>query len=139
MKKILSFLLLSCMLLSCSKDAFKPYSTRVVGTWHISDINRTGFGGNISDLPFQSGTFTFNNNGSMTYVDAQGGQYNGSWDISERYYDDGYHKTLDIVVVNFTTQQILREYYEEMDFRSTDHFVVKVVDGWHSYTTHFRR
>jgi hypothetical protein len=134
-------LLFSALLITgCSKDIFKRYEKRILGTWHIVDINRTGIGGSTNELPFQPGTITFNEDRSLTYVSPAGDLYQGHWDIDKDFeYDDNAIRTLQLTVVDFNTQRILTEFYEEVNFRGTDHFVAKVKTGLQIYVTHFRR
>jgi len=141
MKKIytLSVLLSFVLFLGCSKDFLKKYDKRIIGTWRISNVRNFGIGGDTDNLPFNEGTFTFTEGGSLTYVSSANVTYQGSWDIVKKYRDDETLRSLRITAVNFTTQQILSEYYDDMNFASTDHFKANITSLFHTYVTHFRR
>lgn len=141
MKKIyvLNVFLFSFLLYSCSKDFLKSYDKRIVGTWRISDVNRIGLGGSTSDLPFTNGTFTFYANGSMDYLNSSNVVFKGSWDIVKKTKDEDRVRGLQITAVDFANQQVLSQYYDDMNFLSTDHFKTSINLNFHSYVTHFRR
>lgn len=130
-----SFILLS----SCSKDFLKSYDRRIIGTWNITDVDRNGFGGSTSDLPFKDGQFSFSSNGSLTYRDAAGQSFTGTWSIQKKYWNDQTYQSLEIQVVNFTTQEMRSEYYDDINFTSSGHFNARIEQGLHSYVTHYRR
>ena len=142
MKKIYtdSFIFSLLVFFSCSTDFLKSYDKRIIGTWELRDINTTGFGGNADNLPFREGQFIFNADGTMTYTNASGTIYQGQWDIVKKNIDgENVYRSLLVSVTDFSAQHTLTEYYDDMNFRSTDHFVAKVVSGWYTYITHFRR
>ena len=134
------FLLLLLILFSgCSKDILKSYDTRIVGTWRITDVDRIGLGGSTSSLPFTNGTFTFNEDGTLHYVNAANVQYEGNWDIVKKYRDDETTHTLQITAVDYNTRQVLAEFYDDMNFTGTNHFKARVVSTFHTYSTDFKR
>ena len=131
-----SFLLFN----SCSKDIFKSYEERIEGTWELDDINRTGIGGDRDDLPFRDGSFVFTNNGGLTYTTGSGAVFKGSWDMQRGpAADNGTPTSLQITAVNFTTQEIRSEYFEQIQFTGTDKFKAWVRQGWQTYVYHFKR
>ena len=134
-----ALLLISLLFISCSKDFWKSYDDRILGQWHITGVNRVGLGGNTDQLPFRSGTFVFYENGTLTYtVNGQG--FSGSWDIEKRYdQDNEMRRVLKITAVNFSSQQILSQFYDDMIFTGTDHFKAYSQSGFHQFVTHFRR
>ena len=134
-------LLVSAFLVSgCSKDIFKRYEKRILGTWRIVDINRVGIGGSSNELPFQPGTITFNEDRSLTYIAPSGQLFEGNWDIDKDFNnDENSNRMLQLTAVDFNGQRVLTEFYEEMNFRSSDHFVGKINSGLQAYVTHFRR
>ena len=83
MKKCYTLGLLFTLLLlaGCSKDVLKKYDKRIVGTWRIAAINNYSIGGDRDNLAFRSGNFTFNEDGSLSYVDGAGDTYQGNCDI----------------------------------------------------------
>ncbi len=141
MKKIYFSLIAFTLFLfsGCSKDFLKSYDRRIVGTWHISDLNTTGFGGNSDNLPFREGDFTFHDDGTLIYSNA-GITYTGTWNIEKKTnVNETVSQSLEITAVNFNNQSIISEYYDDIDFSSTDHFKAKIEQGLHTYVTHFRR
>lgn len=140
MKKIYSLtILLVFLCCSCSKDFLERYDKRIVGTWRITDVNRVGIGGGYSNLPFQSGAFTFFDNGSLDYTNESGTLYKGTWDIDRRYTDDHTHYQLEVTAVDFAGQHILSETYDDMNFSGTNRFKARIYAGLRTYVTHFRR
>jgi hypothetical protein len=141
MKNIYTLCIFSLLILftSCSKDFLKKYDKRIVGTWRISDVDRFGFGGNIDNLPFTEGSFTFYEDGSLDYVNAANVSYTGSWDIVKKYVDNETLHSLKITAVNYTNMEVLSQYYDDMNFKSTNHFKAKSYSGLHTYVTSFRR
>jgi len=141
MKKIyitfIAFLIL--FFIGCSKDFLKSYEHRIVGTWTITDVNRVGLGGNTENLPFKQGTFNFNEDGSLIYTNASGAVYKGSWDIRKKWTDDKHVQSLQITAVDFVSQNVLTEYYDDLNFTGTNHFKANIITGSHAHVTHFRR
>lgn len=135
----ISLLLCGIMLTNCSKDFLKKYDNRIIGSWRITDVDRFGLGGNIDNLPFTVGTFTFYENGSLTYVNSANITYQGKWDIIKKIFDDQTVHSLSITAVNYANTDALSEYYDDMNFVSTNHFKAKVISGFHTYVTSFRR
>lgn len=140
-KKFTLLVFISLILLAgCSKDFLKKYDKRIIGQWHISDIDRHGFGGDIAYLPFQEGgNFDFRDGGVLIYTDDNNHTYNGSWDIIKKHIDQETIRSLEISVNDFVNQQTLFENYDDMNFVGTDHFKAKSFSGLHTYVTHFRR
>ena len=142
MKKIYSASLLISLLFfsGCSKDILKSYDERIIGDWQITEVNRVGFGGNTDNLPFKDGTFTFKRDGSLTYTNSTGAVYKGSWEIVKKWYDEeDVRRSLQITAVDFTNQNFLSEYYDDMNFTGTNHFKANIIKNFHTYVTHFRR
>lgn len=132
---MITFILLS----GCSKDILKRYENRIIGTWRITDINKFGFGGDTDNLPFRDGTFTFNENGTMTYVNAANVPFNGSWEIRKKIVNGETFRSLQVTAIDFTNQQVLTEYYDDMNFTGTNRFKASVISTLRTYVTHFRR
>ena len=143
MKKIYALALLFFILFqySCSKEPTQSYDERIIGTWKISGVK----GGNISNLPFTGGTFTFYANGSLDYLNAVNTTFKGSWDVIEKevYNEiDNYNETiysLQVFAIDFVNQQVLTQYYDEMEFTSTNSFRAKIISGSRTYETFFER
>ena len=155
MKKLysLTILLSALLFLSCSKDFLKRYEDRIEGTWRLVDVDRLGLGGSTSSVSFRDGLFTFSDNGDLEYVDNSGQTYQGSWDMrrdwvrnrcytnENGYYicDDRYVRSMHITVVNFTTQDIRSEYFDEIIFTGTNRFKAYIYTGFRSYVFRFKR
>jgi hypothetical protein len=141
MKKIYITCNAICLLflLGCSKDFLKSYERRIVGSWLITDVNRVGLGGSTDHLPFKQGTLVFNDDGSLNYTNASGAIYKGSWDIRKKNVDDEKVQSLQITAVDFSNQNVLTEYYDDLTFTGTNHFKATINSGAHTYVTHFRR
>ena len=139
MKKIYFASLAILTLSACSKDFLKRYDDRIEGSWYISKVNRVGIGGNFDDLSFREGSFTFNGDGTLTYTDELGNVSSGSWEIQKRNVNGEVIRTFQVTTVDFNTQQVRAEFYDDMQFRSTNHFVATINTTLRSYVTHFRR
>lgn len=139
MKSIYTFSILLFVLFGCSKDFLKKYENRIIGTWRIADVKRVGIGGNTGNLPFKEGVFTFRENGTLEYTNPANQIFQGTWEIIKKTINEKTIRSLQITAVDFNGQQVLSEYYDDMNFRSTDHFVGNIVYNFHTYITHFRR
>ncbi len=141
MKRIYIFCILFCLVIysSCSKDFLKSYDNRIIGTWTVTDVDRFGLGGSITALPFTSGKFTFHKNGTLNYVNSSNLTFNGNWEIVKKVINDQTVRSLHITAIDFTNQQVLAEYYDDMQFTGTDRFRANIIKGLHTYVTHFRR
>lgn len=124
---------------ACSKDFLKSYERRLTGgTWELYDVNNFGLGGRYN-APFTNGKFTFESGGDVTYVNNQGDTYTGSWDIRDRWQDDNRQQILYVSVINFQTQDVMSEYFDDMQFTGTNRFKAFVNTGGRTYTFKFRR
>ncbi len=136
---LLTFSLL--LFTSCSKDFLKKYDKRIIGTWTLTDVDSRGIGGTVSNLPFQDGTFVFGDEGSLTYTNGAGVAYTGNWDINKNPAagDGGAIHELSINVVDYATQELRSELFENMDFTRTNRFKAYIYSGAHTYVFHFSR
>jgi hypothetical protein len=142
MKKIYTIVFAFTTLLvfnGCSKDILKSYEDRIVGTWELDDVDRVGFGGDNDNLPFHNGTFVFSQGGGLTYTNRAGEVYSGSWDIQRINTSDEVIRSLHVSVVNFTTQDIRSELFEEIRFTGTNKFKCFIRQGLHSWVFKFER
>jgi hypothetical protein len=141
MKKnyILGFLFIVVLLASCSKDVLKSYEKRIIGTWQITNVRNYGIGGNTDNLPFASGSFTFHENGTLEYTNSANVLFKGSWELKKKRMDKNTVHSLQITAVDFTNQQVLSEYYDDINFVGTNHIKATITSTFHSYVTHFRR
>ena len=153
MKKIYPILFTSLIIASCSKDSFKTYEDRLEGKWHLVDTDRRGLGGSLSHLPFTAGDFTFEPGGKLVYNDPSGSVYEGSWDVRHKTVSNGcsidedgnqdcsqqHIRSLHVVAIDFTNQDVKSEDFEEIIFTSANHFKAKIHSGLHAYVFSFRR
>jgi len=139
MKKIYLISIALISLTACSKDFLKRYDDRIQGNWYISKVNCIGIGGDFNELPFREGSFTFNGDGTLTYTDQVGNVSSGTWDIQKRNVNGDVIRTFQITTVDFNTQLVRSEFYDDMQFRSTNHFVATINTSLRSFVTHFRR
>ncbi len=139
-------------LAGCSKDFLKSYDERILDTWQFTDVDRVGFGGNTANLPFTGGTFNFKDGGVLIFTDPSGTVFNGTWDIEKKSIfvqsvdADGNAqlaseqvRTLDIVAVDYASQVIRSEHFDEINFKSTNRFRTRVYAGAHTYVFTFNR
>jgi len=155
MKKIYSFallLLLSFSFFNCSKDFLKPYEDRIIGSWRISDIDSRGWGSS-RNLPFREGIFAFAEDGKLTYTNAAGRIYSGSWDIRKEYNrgncqtddngnrqcDDKRVQKMQLTAVDFAAQEIKTEYFDDIDFTNTNRMKAYIYSGSRTYVYYFIR
>ncbi len=156
MKKLysLAFIVISTLALSgCSKDFLKRYEDRIDGgTWNLTDVDRLG-GGSTSGLSFRDGQFVFLDNGRLEYTNSLGEVYKGNWDIrrnwtrgqcytdedGRNHCDDRYVRSLYITAINFSTQDVISEYFDEIVFTGTNRFKAYIYTGYRSYVFRFRR
>src|SRR5688572_25175112 len=141
MKKIyIAFIpVLIILIAACSKDFLKSYDRRITGgTWELYDVNNFGLGSRYNS-PFSSGKFTFESSGDVTYVNDQGEVYTGSWDIRDSWQGDNRQQTLFVSVLNFQTQDMITEYFDDMQFTGTNRFKAFVYSGGRTYTFKFKR
>ena len=108
-------------------------------TWKIEEINRLGIGGNTDKLAFKEGVFTFNDNGSLTYINSSGNTFQGSWTIEKKYINETLLRSLQITVVDFVNQSVLSEYYDNLSFTGTDRFKAQIIYNFNTYVTKFSR
>lgn len=139
MKKVYFVSFAFMLLAGCSKDFLKRYDDRIVGDWYISKVTRFGVGGNFDDLPYREGQFSFKNDGSLTFTDDSGNVSNGTWDIQKRNINGEVIRTFQVNTVDFNSQVVRSEFYDDMQFRSTNHFVATINNSFRSFVTHFRR
>ncbi len=141
MKKVyyLSGIMIMLLFGGCSKDIFRSFENRIIGTWKITNVNRLGIGGNPENLPFRDGIFTFNSNGTLSYNNGSGSVFKGNWEITRLQGDDNSRRVLKVTAIDFANQSVLSEYYDDMNFRGTDFFVARIDRPLVRLTTHFRR
>jgi len=141
MKKvyILCFVcLFSHLLTACSKEVFKSYDRRVIGTWKLHDIDKFGFG-RSNNIPFgEDGIFTFGDNGQLTYLSGRN-VYKGSWDIIKNFRDDNNVNTLHITLIDFVNQQVITEYFSRILFTGTNRFNTSINESLRTYVFRFVR
>lgn len=154
MKNIYSIILLSFVVTGCSKDFLKKYDDRITdGVWRLADIDRRGYGGTIN-MQFEVGDqFTFSDGGHLLYINTAGTVYEGTWDIRKHWQqgscfwdDDGRYncddrtaRTLSLTAVDFNTQDVKSEFFNNMVFTGTNRFKAFIYSGSRTYIFRFRR
>jgi hypothetical protein len=132
-------LLLAFSFAGCSKDFLKPYEDRVEGgTWELHDVDRRGIGGGY-DPPFTGGRFNFFSGGELTYIDAAGNVYEGSWSMRKYNGSEGRVRQLSVTAIDFTNNRVLTENFDDMQFSGTDRFRAFVYTGNRTYIFRFKR
>ena len=140
MRKFYALSLLSAFLLftGCSKDFLKSYDNRIIGTWKIIDIDRFGFNG-ADALPFdEDAILTFSEDGALTFTQ-DNKTYSGSWDIQRMRTEDNDKKALVLTAVDFTSQQVRSEYFNDMVFTNTNRFTAFINYNTRTYVYRFLR
>lgn len=141
MKKIYTIGMVAFMVIfcGCSKDFLKRYDKRIVGTWNISYVNVIGLGGSSSNLPFNNGTVTFLADGSLEYFNSANRTFEGKWDIVKKTQGEQSVRSLQLSAVDYTSHQVLTQYYDDMQFTGTNHFKATINSNFHTFVTHFSR
>lgn len=122
----------------CSKDFLKSYDERIIGTWKIIDIDRYGFNG-ADNLPFEEDDLlTFSEDGGLTFQQSSD-TYSGSWDIQRLQNGDDNKKSLHVTGIDFTTQQVRSEYFNDMVFTNTNRFTAFINYNTRTYVYRFLR
>lgn len=137
--RITVLLLIPLLSLSCSKDFLKAYEDRIVGSWTLIDVNRQGFVYNSNSLPFTGGRFEFFQSGQLRYTDEQNTVYTGSWIIEKRSNGDEWIQSLTVAVFDPVGLTNIAEYYDDINFTSTNRFTAQVRKSFGTYVSIFRR
>ena len=123
----------------CIKEGYRTAERRILGEWRIDDVNPMGWGGNSARIPFNNGRFTFYDNGTLSYVNDNNQQFSGSWYINWRWQDDQQWLSMQITAVDFVNQQVLSQFYENLDFRGRNRLRAETQQSTRRYVTYFRR
>lgn len=127
------------LIAACSKDFLKSYDKRITGgTWELYDVNNFGIGSRYNPA-FSSGRFTFEPGGQATYTTNTGEIYEGSWDIRHDRQQENQVQSLFVTVINFNTQDVLSEYFDDLQFTGTNRFKAFIYNGGRTYTCKFKR
>ncbi len=132
---VMSFILL----FGCEADFLKSPSKRIVGTWRISEVKLFGFGGDKSSLKFNDGSVNFLEDGSLVYINSDGTEFTGSWQITREQVEDQEKHSLLLTAVDFNGQKVLTQYYHDVTFFSSNHFKADINFATKIYVTHFRK
>ncbi len=149
MRKIyfIAFAFVAILLSGCSKDFLKSYDRRIIGTWNLVDVDRRGIGGeaNRAILAFTGGSFTFETSGKLNYTDNNGKLYTGSWNITRRTTQScsdcgtDTDRELSVSLINFDTQELVQEIFDDMRFTGTNRFRARVKFPFNSFVFFFHR
>lgn len=153
MKQLYSISLLlvvSVAFTSCLKDILKPYDERIEGSWELTKVRKIGWGS--TNIGFDGGLFTFYGSGRMEYEDGYGAFYEGDWSVRSQnipdcYVDENgnqqcdsrYVHNLRINVIDFVNHDTRSEYFDEMQFVSSNRFKAYIYDGPRTYVFEFKR
>jgi hypothetical protein len=135
----ISMLIFIIVFSGCSKDFLKSYDKRILGRWNIDYVNIIGLGGSSSSLPFNTGTITFFANGSLEYSNSANIIFKGKWDIVKKMQGDEQVRSLQVSAVDYTSHEVLSQYYDDMNFTGTNRFKATINSNFHTYVTHFSR
>ncbi len=110
----------------------------MIGNWQITDIDDYGFG-NFNNLPFQEDeTFSFAEEGRLIHTSA-GKTYEGSWDVRKEHRDEKTIQSLHITAIDFATQDVKTEYFNDVAFTTSNRFKAFINNGTKVYVYHFVR
>ena len=123
------------LLSSCKK--WLP-ENRIVGNWTIFKAEKKYlFSSDRIVTGYESGVFTFNDNGTAAYVDPSI-QMSGNWRMTEehdgytdsegKWHDNG-RTTFTIRLYNFAANRVLDWYFTSIDFRSSGDKLIAFIDG----------
>jgi hypothetical protein len=123
-KTLVSILLVSLFFSSCSKTL----EDRLIGSWQLNSAWRQQlFGRDYFQTGYESGIFTFMENGEATYISTSD-TLNGYWH-TDRYNEDYYNnsngqwesrslKYLQINLVNFQQNKRLEWEFDDFNFKN---------------------
>lgn len=134
MRKLYTVLIVSLTLLS---SCYKDYDERIIGNWKLEDVDKVGFGNSSSNLPFRDGNFTFNDGGELIYTTINGEVYQGTWRIRNENNGEEVTQSLQVTAVNFTTQEVRSEYFNDIKFTRKGRFKAYVSSGYNTYVFYF--
>lgn len=137
----------------CSKDFLKRYEDRLEGTWALVNVDRIGLNGSTSGLPFRDGHFLFHDGGTMEYVSTANDTLHGSWDLRKRWMsgncytnengnydcDNRYVRSMQVNAINFSTQDVRSEFFDDIKFTGTNRFKAYIYSGYSTYVFRFLR
>ena len=146
--KFYPFFVLSLLLFFSSCKKWLP-ENRVVGTWQLVDAEkRRPFSNQSFTTGYETGIFTFYDNGDATYRDAAG-TMTGSWnmrDIDGGYYDQEGNwqsqRRTDMLIklYDFRSNRVLDWYFDYIDFRTSGNRLIGFVNGAnYNYRYYFRK
>ncbi len=72
MKNIISYILLTCLIISCKKDNNTGFSGTFIGTFTVKYANNSTFTGNTTVVFFENGQFTCTGNANFIPAGASG-------------------------------------------------------------------
>jgi hypothetical protein len=147
MKKLYSLAVVSAIILFSSCAKLDP-ENKIVGTWKLDDVVKRKFLNNDHlHTGYESGLFTFSDNGTVTYTDTV--TLSGNWRMHREdrsYYDsDGNYQqrnnlVLRIRLANFVTNRFIDWDFDDIDFkRSSNRLDGFIYSAFSSYQYSFRR
>lgn len=131
----ISFLFLVVSFSSCKK--WLP-ENRIEGSWQLTELQkRRAFSNENISTEYRNGTFTFSEDRTARYTDANG-IMQGSWEIrsvTNRYTDsDGNRQSetkniLWIKLYDFSSNRVIDWYFDRFDFRNSGERLFAFMDG----------
>jgi hypothetical protein len=114
MKKYLLYtLIVSVVLSSCKKN----FEDRLIGNWRlVSSYKQRAFDRDHFITGYETGVFTFNENGTAKYVSTTD-TLNGTWNVDRYFADEASYKELRVELFNFPRNQYLFWEFDDFNFQ----------------------
>jgi hypothetical protein len=112
-KYLLCTLIVTVVLSSCKKN----YEDRLVGSWRlVSSYKQRTFDRDHFITGYETGVFTFNENGTARYVSTTD-TLSGTWNADRYSADEASYKELRVELFNFPRNQYLFWEFDDFNFR----------------------
>jgi hypothetical protein len=110
---LLCIVIISVVLSSCQKN----FEDRLIGNWKlVSSYRQKTFDRDHFITGYESGVFTFNENGTARYVSGPD-TLNGIWNTDRYSTGDGSYRELKVELFNFLRNQYLFWEFDNFNFR----------------------
>lgn len=138
--RFLFLFLITFVLFGCTKQRLDKFNNRIVGNWKLVEVNTFGIGN--SNIVFDGGSFSFNEDNSLTYYDRTQNVYTGNWYIDAyTYTDDNGNSESEFILTLDVSNGKMRK-YDEMEmpgFGNVNRFKAKVRHDLNTVTYVFER
>lgn len=126
--------LILLLLTACKKDKPDTFQSRLTGgTWELYEVDAY----NYINPTFVNGYFNFDQGGKFEYQDMNGNSYKGIWEIY--YYEDSQTHGMYLTVFNLNNYATQHEYFDEIQFTSSDHFIALFHSNNLTFKFYFKR